>query len=82
MTMKWRPYKVFFDCQEYIESRDKLIPAAEDWANRTAGLRPTPVGGAQSYAGREEIQNWGNTWSLIFHRKMNELARGGGLTKI
>jgi len=79
MSMKWRPYKVFFDYPEYIEARDKLIPAAEDYANRTAGLRPTPKGGAQSYAGREEIQAWGNTWDLVFHREMNRLAVEAGL---
>ena len=81
MTNKWRPYKIFFDYPQYVEARDRLIPQAEDYANRIAGLRPTPVGGAQSYAGREEIQVWSDLWSLIFHQKMNELAAEAGLCR-
>lgn len=66
---------IFYDYPEYIEARDKLIPEAEDYANRIAGLRPIPHGGASSYAGRTEIQRWGDLWSLVFHRRMNELAK-------
>ena len=64
---------------EYREKRNALIPQAEDYATRVAGVRPVPTGGGQSFAGRMELQRWSDLWSLIFHRKMNELAKKSGL---
>jgi hypothetical protein len=79
MTNRYYPTKIFYDCPEYVASRDKLIPEAEDYSNRTAGLRPSPAGGAQSYGGKTEIQKWGDLWSYVFHTRMNELAIREGL---
>ena len=81
MSYKNIETRIFFDYPEYVSVRDSLIPEAEEYANRVAGLRPNPVGGAQSHHGRMEIQEWGDTWSLVFHRKMDELGRKKGLVK-
>jgi len=79
MTEKNRPYKIFYDVPKYIIDRDRLIPQAEDYANRTAGLRPETPGGAWSYKGRNEIQAWCDLWSFTFHQEMNRLAIEEGL---
>ena len=76
---RYRLYKIHHSFPAYVEARDRLTPEAEAYADQVAGFRPHPQGGAQSFAGRTEIQKWGDLWSLVFHRKMNELAIMSGL---
>lgn len=57
---------------DYEEQRNLLIPEAETFANKEAGRRP---GGVQP----ELKEAWNNRWNKLFHGKMDELARRGGL---
>ena len=77
MTERYRPYKIFFDFPCYIEARDKLIPAAEALATKVCGGRPEEP--ATTFHGKMALQEWGDTWSYIFHQKMNLLAIEAGL---
>ncbi len=53
----------------YVVQRDRLIPVAERHADRVAGPRDEATD-------REE---WATCWNRAFLRKMDELARKGGL---
>ena len=55
----------------YEVARNKLIPEAEEYANKTAGTQPKK---------KHDREKWGDAWNLAFHTKMNTLAREEGLT--
>lgn len=55
----------------YEELRNRLIPVAEKYANHMTGKRPT----------NEILQErWAAKWNLMFHTRMNELAKEEGLS--
>jgi hypothetical protein len=76
-----RETTMFHNFPEYVLLRDKLIPEAEERAYEVSGRKPYIEGGCQTQEGRDLMKNWGDEWSLIFHQKMNKLAREGGLTR-
>lgn len=57
---------------EYELRRNKLIPAADRFANTEVGIRPK-LG--------ETSETWSGKWNRAFAMKMDELAREDGLIK-
>jgi hypothetical protein len=57
----------------YEAARDRLIPTAEEYANKLVG--PRPADNSESTGA-----TWFWKWNRAFHGRMNELARGAGLT--
>jgi hypothetical protein len=55
---------------DYATERNKLIPIAEDHADRAAGPRPT---------GKADLLSWSTRWNKLYFAKMDELARSAGL---
>ena len=53
---------------KYINQRNRLIPLAEAYADRAAGKRP-----------KGNSEAWLNRWNLMFHSRMDALAREQGL---
>lgn len=49
---------------DYARERNKLIPEAEKFANKSSGAKPY---------NNKELEKWNAKWSLAFHTKMNEL---------
>jgi len=56
---------------EYEEARNKLIPAAERYANEKEGKQPQPM---------QSRDEWVKAWNLAFLGKMDLLAKKQGLT--
>ena len=54
--------------EDYIRERNKLIPEAEQFANKSYGVSAK----GKSEPEREE---WTARWNLAFHNKMNRLWR-------
>ena len=56
------------EMDEYIKARNKLIPKAEDIANKQCGAKCK----GKSVKAREA---WGGAWNRTFHDAMNRLWR-------
>jgi hypothetical protein len=57
---------------DYEKTRNELIPEAEEFANKTVGVRFQ--GGSE-----KEREEWTSRWNRCFHDKMKELAKEKGL---
>ena len=75
MTNRYRDFKTFFHCFEYVIARDALIPEAERIANETVGPKPHNYGDKQDYAHKTATFNWGADWNLVFFREMDRMVR-------
>jgi len=80
--MSYKPLetRTFYDCKEYVEARDRLIPEAESVANLAVGPKPT-YEGPQRWKDKQATAEWGEAFNLIFFREMDRLARGKGLVR-
>jgi hypothetical protein len=57
--------------KEYIIERNKLIPVAEEYADKVAGLAPN--------SSEKAYSDWIKLWNLSYHARMNLLAQKCGL---
>ena len=69
-------YRIFTPDTAYIHERNRLIPAAVEFADNKCGVKF--IGGSQA-----EMEAWGAKWSRTFHEQMNrrwdakKLTEGG-----
>jgi hypothetical protein len=66
----FHPISLLFLGEKFINARNKLIPVAENHADKTAGAKP-PKGTTHD--------DWADKWNQAYHGKMTELAGKMGL---
>ena len=65
--------------QKYIIGREKLIPQAERYADKTVRGKPEKTG--KLLVDQQALAEWYGEWNKCFHGEMCRLAVEAGLVK-
>ena len=63
----------------YQIERNKLIPAAERYADREAGPRPKKIGDRWGWKEQAKLEAWNIKWNLLYNGEMEKLVKEGNL---